>query len=118
MGESRSCGHWLGLKLEGTKSNRGAVGARVKVELEDGRKIFRVVQPGGSFGDSPLELHVGLAAATQVRAIEVQWPGGGVVTVPGVVVDRVYRLREGEPVLQAMPVRAYSFRKNGGAHLH
>ncbi len=111
-------GHWLGLKLEGAKANRGAVGARVKVELEDGRRIFRVVQPGGSFGDSPLELHVGLGASTQVRKIEVQWPGGGLVTVPGVAVDRVYRLREGEAALRPMPVRAYSFLKSGEPHVH
>ena len=107
-------GHWVGLQLE--RAKRSAVGARVRVEL-DGRSVYRVVQAGGSFGDSPFELHVGLGEAAKIGVIEVQWPGGAVERFAGPVVDRVYRVREGEG-LREIPVRAFAFRKSSEGHEH
>ena len=112
-------GHWLGLKLEGVQSNRSAVGARVKVTLSDGRRIDRVVQPGSSFGDSPLELHVGLGTATQVKNVEVRWPAGRVQEITALEVDRLYRMREGESRATPVKVRSYEFRNDPHAqHPH
>ena len=107
-------GHWVGLKLE--RAKRSSVGARVRVEL-DGRSVYQVVQAGGSFGDSPFELHVGLGEAAKIRAIEVQWPGGAVERFAGPVVDRVYRVRESEG-LREVPLRAFAFRKSSEGHAH
>ena len=111
-------GHWFGLKLEGVQANRSALGARVRVELLDGRQIHRVVQPGGSFGDSPLELHIGLGGASKIRLIEVQWPGGRVQRFEGPSADQIYRLREGDVELKVMSVRPYAFRKTTEPHQH
>ena len=70
--------HWIGLKLTGVHTNRAAIGARVTVyaRTPEGtdRMISRVVSSGGSFGASPLTLHVGLANATGVPKVEVYWP--------------------------------------------
>ena len=60
------------------KSNRGAVGARIKVTVEDAghgtRAIYRTVGSGGSFGASPLAQHIGLGRNARIVDVEVQWP--------------------------------------------
>lgn len=108
-------GHWLGLKLEGGKANRSAIGARVRVDLEDGRSLYRVVQPGSSFGDAPLELHIGLGTATRVTRIQVHWPGQKDAETfrPPPAVDRPYRLRQGASAnpLEPIAVKAFKYRK-------
>jgi hypothetical protein len=69
---------WLRLRLVGVTSNRGALGARITVTVEDAdgtrRRIHRTVSSGGSFGASPLEQHIGLGRPARVAAVEVRWP--------------------------------------------
>jgi hypothetical protein len=67
---------WINLKLTGVKSNRAAVGARVSLTV-DGREIHRTVSSGGSFGANPMELHIGIGAASTISKIEVVWPATG-----------------------------------------
>ena len=66
------------MKLVGVKSNRAAIGARIKVTVAaaDGatRAIYRTVGSGGSFGASPLAQHIGLGKAARIADIEIQWP--------------------------------------------
>jgi len=73
---------WLGLNLVGVKSNRAALGARIKVTVEDGtgsrRQIHRTVTSGGSFGASPLALHIGLGKSARIVEVEVRWPTSGI----------------------------------------
>jgi hypothetical protein len=69
---------WINLHLVGVKSNRAALGARIKVTVENEgsvrRSIYRTVGSGSSFGASPLEQHIGLGKSAQVREIEIWWP--------------------------------------------
>lgn len=69
---------WLGLRLVGVKSNRSAIGARIKVTVhttgQPPRFIHRTVGSGGSFGASPLLQHVGLGKSAIVDSVEVWWP--------------------------------------------
>jgi hypothetical protein len=69
---------WITLKLVGVKTNRAAIGARIKVTVQnDGgpaRSIFRTVGSGGSFGASPLQQHIGLGKNARIVAIEIWWP--------------------------------------------
>lgn len=69
-------GHWLNLKLIGMKSNRSAIGARIKVVTAgpNPQTIHWTVSSGSSFGANPLEVHVGIGAADRVDSIEVYWP--------------------------------------------
>ena len=66
------------VKLVGVKTNRAAIGARVKVTVtEKGgatRSIYKDVTSGGSFGASPLEQHIGLGNAERVETLEIWWP--------------------------------------------
>jgi hypothetical protein len=70
--------NWISLKLVGTKSNRAAIGARIKLTLarpEGGSAVrYREVTSGGSFGSSPLMQHIGIGKATRIASIEVTWP--------------------------------------------
>ncbi|MEM7396769.1 MAG: ASPIC/UnbV domain-containing protein, partial [Verrucomicrobiota bacterium] len=89
--------HWINLKLEGVEANRSAIGARVMVELEGGRRIHRVVSSGGSFGANSLDLEIGLGAARTITVLEVIWPGSGTrQRFAGIEPDRFYRVREGD----------------------
>jgi tetratricopeptide (TPR) repeat protein len=69
---------WIGLKLVGVKSNRSAIGARIRVDVEnDGqtkRSIYRTVGSGGSFGANPLQQHIGLGHGARILNIEIWWP--------------------------------------------
>jgi hypothetical protein len=69
---------WISVKLVGVKSNRAAIGAKIKLTLggggQDGAVRYREVTSGGSFGSSPLEQHIGLGKATRVASLEVTWP--------------------------------------------
>ena len=86
---------WLILSLEGVRSNRSAIGARVTVETEEGRQM-REVSGGSSYQASDdLRVHFGLAAVDHVRLLMVRWPGGEVQKFHDVAADRHYRLREG-----------------------
>jgi enediyne biosynthesis protein E4 len=68
--------HWLGIKTEGTKSNRDGIGAQVTV-FSSGRKFVQEVRSGSSYLSSgDLRLHFGLGASSEVAHINVRWPNG------------------------------------------
>ena len=69
---------WISLHLVGVKTNRSAIGARIKVMVENEgqppRFIFRTVGSGGSFGASPLTQHIGLGKSARLLDLEIDWP--------------------------------------------
>ena len=75
--------HWLTLKLVGKKTNRAAIGARIKV-VTAGQKpltIHRHVSSGSSFGANPLEQTIGLAQAERIAILEIHWPTSGTTQI-------------------------------------
>jgi hypothetical protein len=75
--------HWLTVKLVGKKTNRAAIGARIKV-VTAGEKpltVHRHVSSGSSFGASPLQQTIGLAGSKEVSALEIYWPTSGTTQV-------------------------------------
>jgi tetratricopeptide (TPR) repeat protein len=90
---------WISLKLVGVKTNRAAIGARIKVTVENQgqgvRSIYRTVGSGGSFGASPLEQHVGLGKSATIRSIDIFWPGSGTHQVfPNVAKNQFLQITE------------------------
>ena len=69
---------WITVRLAGVKTNRSAIGARIKITVENEshaiRSIYRIVGSGGSFGASPLQQHIGLGKAVRIVNLEVDWP--------------------------------------------
>ena len=87
-------GNWLSLKLEGTESNRSAVGARVTVTAGDLVQI-REVRRGGSYqSQSDPRLHFGLGGAKTIDKVEIRWPGGGRQLIESVKVNQVLTIKE------------------------
>ncbi|MFQ5678769.1 MAG: CRTAC1 family protein [Gemmatimonadota bacterium] len=116
--ENPGTGHrWLTLRLEGSRANRSAIGARIRVVVRTGsgtREIHRTVGSGGSFGANSLQEEIGLGAAQAVEAVEILWPGSGTrERFEDVSMDRIYRIREGEG--EPRPVTAEPFRLGGAA---
>ena len=71
--------NWLNVKLVGKKTNRSAIGARIKV-VTAGEKpltVYRWVSSGSSFGANPLEQEIGLGKADRIAMMEVYWPTSG-----------------------------------------
>ncbi len=92
-------GHWLRLKLIGTKSNRDALGARVEI-LAGGLRQGDEVRSNSSYlSASDSRLHFGLGAATRADQIVVRWPSGAVEKLGAVPADREVVIREGEGIL-------------------
>jgi hypothetical protein len=68
--------HWLTVKLVGRKSNRPAIGARIKVVTAGDHPltVYRHVTSGSSFGANPLQQTIGLGRARSVATLEIHWP--------------------------------------------
>jgi hypothetical protein len=82
--------HWLSLKLEGSKSNRDAIGATVTVTTADGTRQFATVKTSASyFSSSDARLHFGLNDQATVARIEVRWPSKIVQTFANIPADRM-----------------------------
>ncbi len=96
-------GRSLVLQLEGTKSNRDAVGAAVTVGV--GGKTFRAWRTGGGSFQSASDprLHFGLGDAPRADSVEVRWPSGRVDKYSGLDAGRTYRLREGDTKAVRLP---------------
>ncbi len=79
--------HWLRLKLVGTKSNRSAIGASIKVRA-GGQTMTRQVMPTRSYlSQSELPVTFGLGAADHFDELEVSWPGGEKQSVKAARID-------------------------------
>jgi hypothetical protein len=87
--------HWIEFKLTGTRSNRFAVGARVRVVSGQRSQIREVNCGNGYQSQSTFRLHFGLGAAQQVDLVEVRWPGGVVETLKDVAADQLLQIVEG-----------------------
>jgi hypothetical protein len=103
--ETTSGDHFLTLSLEGTRSNRDAVGARVAVTAAGRTQVTARFAGGSYLSASDRRLHFGLGAARIVDRVEVTWPSGKRDTYQGLAADTGYRLREGEPTPR--PLRGF-----------
>jgi hypothetical protein len=93
--QTATSGHWLRLQLEGSRSSRDAVGARVHVISSD-RHLFAQRTGGGSYlSASDPRIHFGLGDRAKIESVEVRWPSGQVDRFTTIEPDRAYLLREG-----------------------
>jgi hypothetical protein len=71
--------NWLEVKLVGKKTNRPAIGARIKAVTAGDHPltVHRHVSSGASFGGNPLQQHLGLGKAAAVATLEIDWPTSG-----------------------------------------
>jgi enediyne biosynthesis protein E4 len=79
--DCRGCGNWLRVALQGTASNRAAIGATVIVTAGGRRQARAVLSQSSYYSHDDLRLHFGLGAAARADEIEVRWPSGRVQQV-------------------------------------
>jgi hypothetical protein len=94
MNRSEGSGHWLEIALEGTKSNRDGIGARIKVVTKSGAQYNHMTTSVGYASSSAGPMHFGLGSDTSAESIEIQWPSGTVQTLRNVAGDRVLQVKE------------------------
>src|SRR4029077_15147380 len=93
----------LNFRLVGTKSNRDAIGARIRV-LAGGISQTREVEGGGSYlSQSDLRANFGLGKTTRAETVEITWPSGLQQTFHNVEADRFYLNEEGRERLEVQP---------------
>jgi tetratricopeptide (TPR) repeat protein len=94
--------NWIRIRLEGVKSNRPGIGAKIRIALPDGSIRYREVTTGGSFGASPFEQHIGLEKASTIAELTIVWPASGArQTFRDVPVNRRILIREGDDELKS-----------------
>jgi hypothetical protein len=89
--------HWLTVRLVGKKTNRAAIGARIKAVTvgKEPLTVCRHVSSGSSFGANPLQQTLGLGRATRLERLEVHWPTSGTTQVfRNVAVDQAIEITE------------------------
>lgn len=92
---------WIKIKCIGTRSNRSAIGARVRV-VADGRAQIDDVMSGSSYiSQNDLRLHFGLGRAIKVDLIEVRWPSGLRESFRDIAPNQLILIREGEGIIKA-----------------
>lgn len=89
-----NAGHWLALKLIGTRSNRDGIGAKVSVTLPD-RKLYNhcTTSVGYASSSEPL-VRFGLGRETAAKLVEIQWPSGQTQKLHDVKADQTLKVRE------------------------
>lgn len=85
---------WIDFDLEGTASNRSALGAEVKL-FWNGRQQVQTVSGGSGFcAENQRRLHFGLGKDTQVDKAVIRWPSGRVQTIEKPVIGQINRIKE------------------------
>jgi enediyne biosynthesis protein E4 len=98
--------HSVRIRAVGSISNRDAIGARIKVVLDDGSSTWSMVKTGSSYcSQSELPVTMGLGARTGIRSVEVTWPTGRKETVTGVHADEAITIEEGKGLVARVPLR-------------
>jgi hypothetical protein len=94
MNQSPGKAHWIEFKLQGTKSNRDGIGARIKVVTRSGAQYNHVTYSCGYASSSAGPVHFGLGANTSADLVEIRWPSGTVQTLKDVAAGRVVQVKE------------------------
>src|SRR5262249_36769700 len=92
--------HWITFQLQGVRSNRDAIGARVEIEAA-GRTQVAEVQSGGSYlSHNDRRVHFGLGDNTRIDRVRVRWPNSPAQEFTNLAADRFITIREGQSSLR------------------
>jgi len=107
--------HWVTLKLQGVRTNRCAIGARIDVTVRTAsgvRDIYRTVGSGGSFGANPLRQEIGLGKAQAIEKVSIYWPVTRTTQViQRLKMDRFYHIKEDQDHADLMPLKSFPLGK-------
>jgi hypothetical protein len=98
--DCRSGNNWLKVKCIGTKSNRSAIGARVRVVTGRHSQINEVMSGSSYLSQNDFRLHFGLGQARQADLVEVRWPLGLLESLKNVDANQLLVLQEGHGMIR------------------
>jgi hypothetical protein len=108
--DSKLDNNWIKVKCIGVKSNRSAIGARVKCvtsvpgESKAHQQIDEVRSGGGYISQSDLRIHFGIGKVDRVDVLEVHWPSGQVDTLKAVKANQLVYVKEGQGLFKSEPL--------------
>ena len=94
---------WVEVLLEGTKSNRDAIGATVIAQIGDMPQAVPVLSQSSYVSQSDLRAHFGLGDAKGIDKFTIHWPSGETEEFPGAAAGGRYRLVEGSGAVEPLP---------------
>jgi hypothetical protein len=94
MNASPGNNHWLEIKLEGTKSNRDGIGARIKIVTGSDTQYNHMTTAAGYASSSAGPVHFGLGKNAVAELVEIRWPSGTVQRLRNVAGDRILLVKE------------------------
>jgi hypothetical protein len=97
--------HWIDLELAGSKSNRLALNARVRVTAGALVQTAAVLSGGSYLSQNDLRIHVGLGGASRVDKVEIFWPAGSTEVLTQLTADHVYDVKEGEGIVSQEKIK-------------
>ncbi|MBC7775506.1 MAG: CRTAC1 family protein [Phycisphaerae bacterium] len=119
MNPGQNNNNWIYLQLEGTKSNRAAIGTKITVKFHENgkeRMVYRELNSGGSFGSSPLRREIGIGQATVIDEISMTWPASGITQVlKNVKPNQLIKIKEGQEGFETRPLQKLTFKKADGS---
>jgi hypothetical protein len=101
--------HWISFQLEGTKSNRLALNARVRATAGDLVQLGEVLSGGSYLSQSDLRIHFGLGSHDHLDKAEILWPDGTKQTFEDLSADRFYFVREGQSPTSSVMSQKYDY---------
>jgi hypothetical protein len=106
---------WISVLLEGTKSNRSAIGAHIAVTFTDSglkRTVYMDVNSGGSFGANPLRKEIGIGRAEKIDELIIKWPTSGIVQVfKNIAPNQFLKIKEGDNQPEKMNLKVLKFKE-------
>ena len=94
--------NWIKVKLEGTKSNRSAIGARVLVRYGEHVQAQEVMSQTSYLSANDPRLHFGLGSES-TASIEIHWPSGAVENYKALHANQLATIREGTGIVKGPP---------------
>jgi hypothetical protein len=86
--------HWIAFELEGSTSNRSAIGARLELQWRGQTQVQEVSGGSGFSAQNQRRLHYGLGASSRVDRVVIRWPSGRRQTIDSPQVDMLHRITE------------------------
>jgi hypothetical protein len=93
-------GNWILVKLIGTKSNRDAIGAQVRIRTSGHQQLQEVRSGGGYISQSDFRLHFGLGSATKIDELEIRWPSGLAEKLGDLPANQILSVKEGMGIVK------------------
>jgi hypothetical protein len=94
INDSPDHNHWVEFALEGTRSNRDGIGAKIRIVAGGKSQLDHVSHAAGYASSSAAPVHFGLGEVTTISEVEIRWPSGTTQVLKNISADRVIKVKE------------------------